>query len=91
MSYFYETEFEIWAVRSVLNIPAILLKYPTFEGFFFHIFMGETNLYNCTIRVSSSQDLYRMTLTESSEGKMMSRQCVHCIVVAHSDAVSATK
>ena len=72
------------------NVPLGSGKITYFWGVF-HIFMGETNLYNCTNRDSSSQDLYIMTLTESSEGKMMSRQCVHCIVVAHSDAVSATK
>ena len=71
----------------ILNFPAILLKHPTWGK----QICTMNILYNCSNKDSSSQDLYIMTLTESSEGKMMSRQCVHCIVVAHSDAVSATK
>ena len=32
-----------WAVRAVLKISAVLLKYPIFEGGFFFIFWLETN------------------------------------------------
>ena len=30
-----------WAVRAILKITAIFLKYPFFEGALFHIFMGK--------------------------------------------------
>ena len=66
LSYFYEAEFEIWAglgpAGSIENFCNFAMKYPTFEGVFFHIFMDKTStklefLHNVAIDFHKSKNI----------------------------------
>ena len=47
----------VWVRLAVLKIFAIKLKYATFEGIFFYVFMDTTNAVHCSVRTKKLHNI----------------------------------